>query len=126
MSIDFERLDAAITYAVEHPAEFDMSMWFVQTGCGTGCGTTACLAGTVVALEGGWTPIWSAVGGDREAYNVRRGDELRKVADLGAELLGLTQAQEYIFFAEDLDEVIATRNEWAAATGIPARTWATS
>lgn len=124
MSIDFERLDAAITYAVEHPDEFDMSMWFAKT---TGCGTTACLAGTVVALEGGWTPVWAALGLDLEAHNVRRGHEIRKVVDLALELLGLEgDEQENIFYSEDLTEVIARRNEWAAKAGIPARTWAAS
>jgi hypothetical protein len=120
MSIDFERLDAAITYAVEHPAEFDMSMWFAQS---TGCGTTACLAGTAVALEGGWTPIWSRTYGDLEAYEVRRGDECRNVADLAVELLGLNSDQERIFYCEGLDIIIEARNEWAAEAGVPERTW---
>lgn len=123
MPINFERLDAAITYAAEHPNEFDMSMWYLDGPC---CGTTACLAGTVVAQEGGWKPVWRRYGDVREAYVVSRGAETAQVWRLAADLLGLEYGQTEIFHVADLSGVIGIRNRWARAVGVPERTWSAS
>jgi len=129
--IDFERLDAAITYASEHPAEFDMYTWFKQTRCGT----TACLAGTAL-LQAGYEPRFTASGraedvdlldADGDPYSITaawRDGVAYPVSETAAELLGLTvdQADE-IFNLADLDEVIEMRNHWAAEAGVPERIW---
>jgi hypothetical protein len=121
--INFEALDATITYAVEHPDEFDMSTWYLRR---PGCGTTACLAGTVVALEGGWTPVWRRCGVNEEAYYVKRqGEPQQRVSDVAADLLGFDAEYDRTIFhaGTGINEVIEIRNEWARAAGIPERTW---
>lgn len=123
--VDFERLDAAITFAVEHPERIDMGTWFARTDCGT----TACLAGTV-ALQAGWTPVF-----DHETYNLRglivthevaKGGETQYVKEVAAEVVGLDQVQadDMFLHAGDIRGAIAYRNEFAAAAGLPERTWA--
>lgn len=123
-TIDFGRLDAAITYAHEHPKQFNMNTWLASWECGT----TACLAGTV-ALQAGWTPVWELNGGPSDgatAVEVTKGSDCRFVGEVAEELLGFDeQAESDFFYAEDLDEVIRLRNEYAAEAGIPERTWGT-
>lgn len=137
MPINFERLDAAITYAAAHPAEFDMWDWFKETSCGT----VACLAGTAL-IQAGYEPRFSASGRiklttvvrtyfdgtyEAEAAAVWREGVAYPVAETAAELLGLTEEQaDEIFNACDLVEVIEVRNRWAAERGIPERTWGAS
>jgi hypothetical protein len=129
--VDFERLDAAIEHAVEHPAEFDMASWFSQK---KGCGTTACLAGTAAA-QAGWLPVWTDIGpGRSNAYAVRHPDtgEQRRIVDVGAQVLGLyanvddaddEDDSSFIFFAGSLANVILIRNGWARDRGVPERTF---
>lgn len=118
--INFERLDAAITYAVEHPEEFDMGDWFKRTDCGT----TACLAGTV-AIQAGWSPA-EFCADDGTAFAQRNG--IRKAVPAVARgLLGLVgpdRLGDYIFFLRDLAEVIDVRNRWARDAGVAERSWA--
>ena len=129
--INFERLDAAITYAAAHPAKFDMYTWFKQTRCGT----TACLAGTAL-LQAGYEPRFTASGraedlelfdedGDPYAITAVWLDGVAyPVSETAAELLGLTDDQaDDIFNLADLDEVIEMRNAWAAESGVPERSW---
>lgn len=121
MPINFERLDAAITYAAEHPAEFAMEFWFERT---PGCGTTACLAGTA-ATQAGWQPVFEEDDEADLADTVRLGDREQLVESVATELLGLSWRQGLrMFSASDLDHVIRIRNEWAAEAGVPERTWA--
>lgn len=67
---NWELLDAAITHAILHPETFDMGTWIVPAGAsperlnmarytGNTCGTTACLAGTVLHLSG-YRAYWTA------------------------------------------------------------------
>lgn len=117
MDINFERLDAAITYGFEHPDEFNMDSWLRRTSCGT----TGCLAGTAVR-QAGWVPRHFDERG--MANSVTRGDQERLVVTLAAELLGLNLAQvEEIFYASDLTVVIKVRNQWARRAGVPERNW---
>lgn len=127
--INFERLDAAITYAHDRPDEFDMDMWYQR---GPDCGTTACIAGIAVALEGGWEPIWVVTGdddveedgGEEDAYDVHRDGQQIGVGHLAASLLGLDfNRRSLMFHVEDLNAVIEIRNQWARETGIPERAW---
>jgi hypothetical protein len=117
--IDFERLDAAITFAAQRPAEFEMRTWFNITDCGT----TACLAGTV-AIQAGWQPVFdpSAV-----FEFVERDGRTRPVWRVADELLGIgpddgTDNTD-IYGAYDLAEVIDIRNRWARMAGLSERTW---
>lgn len=122
MAINFERLDATITYAVEHPERFDFGSWFEKTSCGT----TACIAGTAAWLAG-WEPVFDGevVALAALAEDVVKDGERRYTYDLAAELLGLTddQANELFVGAGGLRTAIKIRNEWAAEAGVPERTW---
>lgn len=129
--IDFERLDAAITYAVEHPERFDFATWFERKTCGT----TACLAGTV-AWQAGWSPIFTdqnenPVPPDDPRVNVTAADvvrdgETKYVFYVARDLLGLDedQADELFVNAGGIEGVIAARNMFAGDAGLPERTWA--
>jgi hypothetical protein len=140
--INFERLDTAITYAAEHPAEFDMWDWFKETSCGT----VACLAGTAL-IQAGYEPRFSASGRiklttvvrtyvdgtyeagtyEAEAAAVWREGVAYPVAETAAELLGLDEDQaDEVFNVGDLGQVIEVRNRWAAERGVPERTWGAS
>lgn len=118
MSIDFDRLDTAITHAVEHPDEFGMSTWIRKTATGI----VACLAGTV-ALLAGYQPDFGPF--NRTAM-VRLGDGPTLGVDVVAiELLGLDdrQAEKAFCALGDITEVIQLRNAWALEAGIQERTW---
>ena len=122
---NFEKLDAAITYGVEHPEEFDMNDWMVLKSCGT----TACLAGTAAHLNG-WKPTHFRPldPGDPDdsigfAYVTKGGVE-KVIEHVGRDELGLTQAQaDDIFYADDIAEVIQIRNAYARAENVPERIW---
>jgi len=117
-TINFERLDAAITHGYEHPEEFDMDAWFRRMPCGT----TACLAGTVVR-QAGWEPSEF----DDETgttYLAGKDGHKRSVRYVAAELLGLAHDQvSAMFYVADLAAVIDVRNEWAREADIPERAW---
>lgn len=121
---DFERLDAAITHAVENPERFDFGSWFARTNCGT----TACLAGTV-AWQDGWTPVFNRASADAPlalADDVEKDGEVRYTFDLARDLLGLTeeQAEDMFVQAGGVKGVIEERNRLAATADLPERTWA--
>jgi hypothetical protein len=119
--INFERLDAAITYAAEHPAEFDMDSWFAHTDCGT----TACLAGTV-ALQAGWKPVFYGDGFTTTSI-VKLGERTSFASAVSNEILGLDDVEHgHIYGADDLADVIRIRNAWAVEAGVPERTWSLS
>lgn len=113
---NFERLDAAITYAYENPDEFDMGDWFAYTSCGT----TACIAGTAVQ-QAGWRPA-RTVRQTGTTYAKRDGIQ-RPVIDVATELFDLTNDQQMVFFASGITKVIQYRNRWAHAEGVPERSW---
>ena len=115
---NFEKLDAAITYGVQHPEEFDMSEWLRISACGT----TACLAGTAALLEG-WKPTLEAGEWGTWAIVEDREGNARDVDDVAMEILGLTPGQYPVFLAGDIDEVIKMRNAWAEKEGVPERQW---
>lgn len=119
---NFEQLDAAIDYAVQHPDQFDMSDWF-QRDSRSSCGTTACLAGTVAHING-WRP--EPLVGDEETSEwafARKDDRVRPVEVIGAELLDISGEQLNIFYRSSIRGVIYSRNEWALKAGIPVKTW---
>lgn len=126
--VDFERLDNAITYAVAHPDEFDMDMWFRTAAA---CGTTACLAGTV-ALHAGWKPIqWEKWGSGLAASKAEKDGVRKPVSLVAGELLGLDfdqpdagQPSDFeLFYANDIAGVIKVRNRLARDANVPERTW---
>ncbi len=117
--INFERLDAAITHAVENPDEFDMGSWFERSTCGT----TACLAGTV-AVQAGWTPVF---GEWLQAEDVVRDGVRHPVWDVARELLGFSEDDaDRFFYATGIGYVIVLRNRYAAERGVAERSWGAS
>lgn len=111
MAIDFERLDAAIDWAVEHPDEFDYAVFFGRTDCGT----TACLTRA------------SNRPGRRSCRREKDGD-VRYAKDVAAEVVGLDNAQATSLFigAGGLRGAIDVRNQLAAAARVPGRFWTVS
>lgn len=117
--INFERLDAAITYAADHPDEFYMGEWYRR---GPLCTTTACLAGTA-AMQAGWQPVFDDVLSPITTSVVTRDGRTEHIEHVAAELLGLDEDDCTIFIASNLADVIRTRNRWARQAGIPERSW---
>jgi hypothetical protein len=113
MSVDLERLDAAIAYIEAHPLEWNQHWWFTRTACGTAC----CLAGTVAMLDG-WTPAnWTRgfAADTQEAWEVEKNGAPRYVREVAAELLGVSRLAAYVLFAgdNDLDRIKKIRAELA-------------
>lgn len=98
------RLDAALAWIDQHPEQHDQEAWIQRV---PGCGTTACLAGTMAQLAGG-VPVWSSsddtVSG---AVNLPDGTQ-RIVSEFAAELLGVPLEGDV---AEDLFYAASTRRE---------------
>lgn len=120
--MNLEKLDEAIAYIEAHPEEHDQGTWFARGGCGT----TACLAGTVAVLDG-WTPVWRS---DRsgEARDVEKDGVIRYVGGVATDVLGIDDdgdERDYLFFcAADLDDIKRFRREYAAGTWEhPEREW---
>jgi hypothetical protein len=84
--INLEALNAAIAHIEKNPEEWRQDSWFYQ-GDG-GCGTAACLAGTVV-LQAGWKPTaWSTAGdGSRSSAEAVRDGEHQDVEEIAMEIL---------------------------------------
>ena len=118
---DFERLDEAITYAAEHPNEFDMNSWFNVKPCGT----TACLAGTAAMLAG-WKPALDGSDyfpGEWDSVVKPGMTEPQQAEDVAMSIFDFTEVQSSIFYLPDLWSVIQRRNEWAVKEGHPERQW---
>lgn len=117
-NIDFLRLDAAITYIVEHPDEYDFGTYYEKTACGTTC----CLAGGIAARDG-WAPVW--YDGEDNTSDVVKDGVKRYTKHVAAELLGLTEGEASRLFvlSGGLPGIIWVRNTWAREAGLPERTW---
>jgi len=86
---------------LRHPKQFDMSRWFFYVGADVPrCGTTACIAGWALTLDGKTTPLKMA----KRLYKKLTGGELREGGAMGgiynndiesraAKALGLTEHQ---------------------------------
>lgn len=109
--MNLDKLDQAIAYIEAHPEEHDQGLWFGERGCGT----TACLAGTVAVLNG-WVPVFE----HGEARDVEKDGERAYVGNVATELLGLDPdggERDYLFFvAADIDDIKQFRTEYAAGT----------
>lgn len=85
--INLEKLDAAIAYIEANPTEWKQDTWFYR-GDG-GCGTAACLAGTIAILDG-WTPTdWQVCGGGYDSAAAEKGGTVRVVGAVAREILGI-------------------------------------
>lgn len=67
-----------LEYIKAHPREWDQSLWF--------CGTTACLAGHLVARDG-WEPVEDEDGD--EGFHVANGDRVGTVDTIACEISGI-------------------------------------
>lgn len=110
--MNLDKLDAAIAWIEAHPEQHDQGDPFAKRECGT----TACLAG-VLCLIDGWEPDWRP--GEDDAYFVQKDGEKRNAMALAQQLLGADRVQADALFLEawDLDEIRATRNEFASQLG---------
>lgn len=68
----------AVEYIRKNPREWDQSLWF--------CGTTACLAGHLVALDG-WEPLEDEDGD--EGFHIINGDQIGTVDTIACEIAGI-------------------------------------
>lgn len=129
--IDFEVLDAAISYATAHPDELDMNFWFRRDSCGT----TACLAGTI-AVQAGYRPVWpgcETVWHDGTTFYIATHVQLPDgpkdaVWNVAGWLLGLDPdvdgvLLDELFTVAGIDDVIQIRNRLARRAGVAQRTW---
>lgn len=96
--IKIDVLDAAIAEIEAHPERHDQRYWFYRED--GGCGTAACLAGTI-ALQAGWSPTaWEErySGNDELSFATARAikdGEVRDVDDVAMDLLGCERSPEY-------------------------------
>lgn len=110
------RLDAALAYIDAHPEEHDQESWFHRK---PGCGTTACVAGTLTYLAGA-IPIWGADLEEQVAGAVVLPDGTERViSEYAAELLGVENegrvAEALFYGAGNAAELRLTRDRLAAA-----------
>lgn len=123
-----EKLRETLEYIKAHPKEHDQGIW---AGKGP-CGTTRCMAGTVVHLSPDHEIIWPKfdpefheVGEQLEAEgcrNLRTGTE-RQISEVAAELLDLDEYQEDDLFynSTDLRDLYMAANDMTdGAIEIPA------
>lgn len=84
--MNLEKLDEAIAYIEAHPEQWRQEDWFHRGD--DGCGTAACIAGTVVLLDG-WTPAnWTLRGtGDEITSTCEKDGFEREVDELAMDIL---------------------------------------
>jgi hypothetical protein len=132
--MNLDKLDAAIAHIEAKPQEWNQEHWFSK-GDG-GCGTAACLAGTIALLDGwvpdGWEPWqeWDEDSGDyytvgqETGYAVKDGERL-PVQIIAALAIGLGEPWTNSFssfdihpmfaFGNDLDDIREHRDALAAS-----------
>ncbi len=106
--IDVARLRKGLEFALAHPEEHDQSSWAERTVCGT----TMCLAGTVV-VQAGYTLLWQP-GATTSGYarHPKTGARV-PVPTQARDLLGITSAQATRLFldSETIDELYVAAND---------------
>lgn len=113
-ALDLERLRTVIAFIRKHPKQHDQSSWFERAPLHTpggdnqpekpwDCGTTACIAGWTLLLDGryGYTePGWSTHLARIDLEPNEHGQpEIVDVQDEATDLLGLTEAWRDVLFA---------------------------
>jgi hypothetical protein len=100
--IDVARLRKELEYVTAHRDEHEQRFWAVRR---PGCGTSHCLAGTVVMHEGlalDWKPITDPGSEWHGADSARRVADGRDIRDAARDLLGITTFEaDALFFAEN-------------------------
>lgn len=115
MSVDLERLDAALAAIEAEPERWQQRHWFARTSCGTAC----CLAGMVVS-QAGWTPTdWELdyYGDGRTdiSWTVEKGEDEGPVGVVARELLGVGyfDAERLFCALNSLEDLKRIRDELA-------------
>jgi hypothetical protein len=117
--VDLDRADAVMDHIDTHPEQHAQRRWF--------CGTTACVAGRT-ALMAGWKPVFRSICGAEAcracrliAEEVEKDGEVRYVADVARELLGLDCETADRLFAGDntLDDIHQVHKELHGAPRQP-------
>jgi hypothetical protein len=106
---NFQTLDAAIAFAVQHPEQHDQDMWFYETGCGT----TMCIAG-IGAIQAGWTM--------KDGSSIaRKGDDRDFVSSVAARRFELDEDARTLMFynLNTIQEIIDLRNRLARQEDAP-------
>jgi hypothetical protein len=100
--VDVARLRKGLEYITAHRDEHEQRFWALRR---PGCGTSHCLAGTVVRHEGlafDWEPITDPVSQWHGADTARRLIDGREIRGVARDLLGLTTFEaDALFFAEN-------------------------
>jgi hypothetical protein len=115
---DIERLDRALAHIEAHPEQHDQGVW-LRTPDGDGavsCGTTACVAGWVVA-QAHPDAVFVPDELDRAARTrmhsaVRIGDQVEPIPSRAQRLLGINSSQADALFraGNDLDDLKRMRD----------------
>jgi hypothetical protein len=118
--VDIERLDGALAWIEAHPEQHDQGVWVRGVVDGrVDCGTTACLAGWVVAQahpDAVFIPdkldLSPRMRHIRMHSAVRIGDKAESVSDQARQLLGINDAQADALFSasNDLDDLKRMRD----------------
>lgn len=110
--MNLDKLDAAIAWIEANPQLHDQADPFAKRACGT----TMCLAGVLCFLDG-WVPDWEHGFNGELSYGVLKDAVARNAMECAREILGATDQQKNaLFFAADnLAEIQALRDEYAAA-----------
>jgi hypothetical protein len=121
--IDVARLRKGLEFAHAHPEEHDQSSWAEKYAVDTTCGTTMCLAGTVV-FQAGYNFNWpdftdgelakrGGIVATGSAVDPKTG-EVVEIEDKARELLGLDplQAGELFYTADTIQELYRFANRF--------------
>lgn len=97
--INEELLTQTLEQIDNHPEDWNQKVWgtTVDLPEGNTCGTAYCFAGWAVKLAG-YEPVFNC-GTSRFAYDAHVADEVREIAAIARDLLGLTWEQANQLFA---------------------------
>lgn len=110
--MNLDKLDVAIAWIEANPQLHDQADPFAKRECGT----TMCLAGVLCFLDG-WEPDWDVGFNGELSYGVRKDGADRNATECAREILGADaqQKNDLFFVADNLAEIQALRDEYAAA-----------
>lgn len=113
-TLDIPRARKVLEHLVAHPEEHDQNFY----GQRLPCGTTACIAGTVLLMDPDADVRWEQDMRDMISASVNGGDH-QEPDEAAAELLGLSRTDsDHLFFTMDKTKAITTFAAWISAAEV--------